>query len=101
MTDTLLQQVIELANERGEIDSGPNVRALLEEAEAQGLVSRIPDRIAMRPPKKPSAVKILGQTVPIIGGMYDVYRLAGEAATRASAEEPNPPVHQSPEGAGR
>ncbi len=100
MTDTLLHQVVDLANERGEIDSGPNVRTLLEEAETEGLVSRIPGRIAMRLPENPGAVQILGQTIPIVGAWYSVYRLAGEAATRASAEEPAPPVGQSPGGAG-
>jgi hypothetical protein len=75
MTESLRDQMAALANERGEIDAGPNTRALLEQAESEGLVSRIPGRLNMRPPTHPAAIEVSGVSLPCIGGMWDVYRV--------------------------
>ena len=76
----LLDEVLVLANERHEIDSGPNIRGLLEAAEEAGFVEIIPGRIKIRDPQNEGeSVNLLGKTIPITRECWSVYRLTDNA----------------------
>jgi hypothetical protein len=83
-----LDQIRALANERGEIDGAANLRPLLEEAKAHGLLESIPGRLSMQPPGAPGeSIKLFGHPIPVMGALYEVYKLTDKARAALKDEE--------------
>lgn len=73
------RSLVENMNERGEIENGPNIKSLVDEAKAVGLIRPHPSgKFKIREPAHKESVMLLGKEIPIVGEWWDIFILTEE-----------------------
>jgi len=78
--DVLVAELRSLADERNEIVVDNSIRAIMEQARKLKLARPCPTgKMKMAMNRRQESVELLGHAIPIVGSLYDVWELLGEA----------------------